>query len=145
MTNCRGIAVIAALAVTAFSGGCGGPKAGFATVSGVVTVDGAPAESGQISFFPIGGSANPVGAKIVDGAYTVEAPVGEAKVEVRVPKVVGEKSLYGTPDSPVRKIFAESLPDNYNNRSELRVEVDAGENVHDFDLSAKTKKTRKTK
>jgi hypothetical protein len=34
------------------------------------------------------------------GKFSSEVPIGESKVEIRVPKVVGKKKLYDTPDSP---------------------------------------------
>ncbi|QDU88922.1 hypothetical protein Pla175_23060 [Pirellulimonas nuda] len=135
MTGSESLVSLAASAVLLCSLGCGGPKEGFAIVRGAVIVDGAPVDAGKISFFPLGGAANPVGTGISQGKYVIEVPIGESRIEVRVSKVVGEKRLYNTPDSPVRKIFAESLPDKYNNESELQIDVKPGENTRDLDLS----------
>jgi hypothetical protein len=63
--------------------------------------------------------------------------IGTAKVEIRIPKIVGQKKVYDTPDSPVRPIMDESLPKKYNDETELTFDVKPGANQHDFDLSTK--------
>ena len=77
------------------------------------------------------------GGEIVDGKYAAKASLGEMNVEIRVPKVVGQKKLYDTPDSPVKSLMAESLPARFNDQTELRLEVVPGDNLQDFDLSTK--------
>jgi hypothetical protein len=116
--------------------GCSDPNHGI--VSGSVRVDGKPVD-GSISFFPVDGKSSTTGAKIVEGEYTCKVPVGENKVEIRVSKKVGETKLYNTPDSPVQPILAEVLPPKYNDQSELRVDVQSGENTQDYDLSSSGK------
>jgi hypothetical protein len=115
--------------------GCSEPTTG--TLSGQVTVDDAPAKTGSIAFFPVSGQGTTAGAAIADGRYSVEVPLGAMKVEIRVPKVVGERKLYDTPDSPVKPLMAESLPARYNDATELEHEVKPGENRRDFALSTK--------
>lgn len=117
--------------------GCmdGGPPMG--TVSGAVTVDGEPAKTGSISFFPVDGVSSTAGGEIKDGKYSAEVPPGMSKVEIRVSKAVGEKRLYNTPDSPVQPIMAEVLPAKYNDRTELTFDVQAGSNERDFHLESK--------
>ena len=60
-----------------------------------------------------------------------------SKVAIRVPKVVGERKLYDTPDSPVQPLMEESLPPEFNDRTELTLDVKPGVNERDFDLKAK--------
>lgn len=121
------------LAISLLMAGCAEPTSGV--VTGTVTVDGSPAKSGSIAFFPISGKSTTAGAEILDGEYSAEVPLGEFKVEIRVPKVVGEKKLYDTPDSPIKQIMAESLPAKYNDESELTVDVEPGRNEKDFQLT----------
>jgi hypothetical protein len=109
----------------------------MATVTGLVTIDGDPAGSGSISFIPVDGMSPSSGASIENGKYTSEAPIGESKVEIRVPKVVGKKKLYDTPESPVQDIMAEVLPKKYNEATELRLTAQKGKNEKNFDLSTK--------
>ncbi len=119
-----------------FACGCA-PESKMATVTGIVTIDGAPAEKGSISFIPVDGMSSTAGATIENGKYKSEAPIGESKVEIRVPKVVGKKKLYDTPESPVQDIMAEVLPSKYNESTELRFTAQKGKNEKDFELSAK--------
>jgi hypothetical protein len=104
------------------------------TVSGTVTVDGEPAKVGAISFFAVDGRAPTAGAPINDGRYTAEVTPGMCIVQIRVSKVIGEKKVYDTPESPVRKIWGEVLPPKYNDDTELRLNVKVGDNRQDYAL-----------
>lgn len=116
--------------------GCG-PESKMTSVSGTVSVDGKPAEKGSISFIPVDGMTSTTGAVIENGKYKSEAPLGESKVEIRVPKVVGKKKLYDTPDSPVQEVLEEVLPAKYNEATELRFVGERGNNEKNWDLSSK--------
>jgi hypothetical protein len=102
-----------------------------------VIVDGIPPASGAIAFTPVDGAAPTVGADIVDGKYSVDVPLGQSKVAIRVPKLVGQRKLYNTPDSPVQPVMDESLPAEYNDETELTLDVKPGETRGDFDLKTK--------
>jgi hypothetical protein len=115
--------------------GCSRSNVG--TVTGTVTVDGEPAKVGAISFFAVDNKTPTAGAPIVDGAYTAEVSPGSCRVQVRVSKVVGEKKLYDTPNSPVRKVWGEVLPAKYNDNTELTLDVKLGENKQDYNLKSK--------
>lgn len=112
-------------------------RSNLGSVSGTVTVDGEPAKVGAISFFAVDGKAPTAGAQIVDGAYSAKVSPGQCMVQVRVSKIVGEKKLYDTPNSPVRKVWAEVLPARFNDNTELRLDVKLGENRQDYDLKSK--------
>lgn len=127
--------LIGSLALAVWATGCAEPKTG--KVTGSVTVDGAPIKSGSMAFFPIDGRGTTVGADIVDGKYAAELVFGSMKVEIRVPKVVGERKLYDAPNSPVKQLMAEALPARYNDATELTIEVKPGENQKDFALTTK--------
>ncbi|MCA9260618.1 MAG: hypothetical protein KDA61_15505 [Planctomycetales bacterium] len=131
----RRLAAGLALIVVSFSlAGCerSDPNKGY--LSGQITINGAPAASGAIVFIPVDGMASTAGGTIADGRYAVVAPVGMARVEIRVPKVVGERKLYNTPDSPVQPLMEESLPARFNDDSELTFQVEPGDAEHDFTL-----------
>jgi hypothetical protein len=116
--------------------GCGdGAKTG--EVTGTVTIDGQPAESGAVTFIPADGQSPTAGGEIKAGKYTATVPVGVAKVEIRVPKVVGKKKLYPTPDSPEQPIMQEVLPAKYNDNTELTFDVRPGTNEKNWDLKTK--------
>ena len=125
------------LAATLLAIGCDDAPVGMGTVTGKVAVDGVPTTNGAISFTPSDGMAQTTGGKIVDGRYEAIAAIGPAKVMIRIPKVVGERKLYNTPDSPVQPITEESLPPKYNDRTELEIEVHPGDMECNFDLSSK--------
>ena len=119
--------------------GCEDPTHGI--VSGTISVDGVPAETGSIGFIPMDGKSTTAGAPIEEGVYTAIVPVGMVRVEIRVPKIVGKKRIYNTKDSPIQDVMVESLPVKYNDESELTFEVAPGKSQQDYDLSGK--KSRK--
>jgi hypothetical protein len=115
--------------------GCGkaGPKTG--KLSGTVTLDGTALESGSINFIPTDGKGVTMGTKIVNGAYTLAVPYGEKKVEVRAPKVTGQRLAYeGDPNSPKVDIITELVPKRYNGESVLVMTVDSEEGEMNFPL-----------
>jgi hypothetical protein len=117
--------------------GCDNGVAGRSRVQGTVTVNGAPPASGAIAFTPVDGAAPTAGGQIVDGKYSVDVPIGKSKVAIRVPRVVGQRKLYNTPDSPVQPLMEESLPAEYNDETELTLDVKPGETQGDYDLKTK--------
>ncbi len=121
------------LLVVVIATACRPPTHG--TVSGTVTIDGKPAASGSIAFIPADGISAPAGGEITAGRYSAVVSPGSARVEIRCPKVIGERKLYDTPDSPIKPVLAESLPARYNDESVLTVDVRLGANPHDFDLT----------
>lgn len=117
--------------------GCGSSGPTMGRVEGTITVDGQPAAQGAISFIPVDGMSPTAGTKIVDGKYRAEVPVGNCRVEIRIPKTVGQRKAYNTPDSPMIPIVEEVLPGKYNDYSELTIEVEAGTTERNFDLYSK--------
>jgi hypothetical protein len=116
---------------------CGCSDSNETTVSGTVSVNGTPAKTGSISFIPADGQSRTSGGPITDGKYETRAPIGNQRVEVRVPKVVGQRKLYNTPDSPTQDILEEVLPPKYNSQSELQLDVKPGDNHKDYQLTTK--------
>lgn len=123
--------------VLVFALGCGSQDPNRGEVSGIVTVNGQPAATGAVAFSPVDGQSPTSGGKIVDGKYTVKASTGTSRVAIRVPKIVGQRKLYNTPDSPVQPLMEETLPAEYNDRTTLTLEVKPGENEHNFELTTK--------
>jgi len=117
--------------------GCSKQDPNRGQVTGLVEVDGQPAAEGAIAFTPIDGNSAASGGEIVNGRYAVPANIGPSKVAIRVPKTVGERKLYDTPDSPVRKIQEESLPAQYNDETTLTYDVKPGDNEKNFSLKTK--------
>jgi hypothetical protein len=105
-----------------------------ALVSGTVAIDGTPVEAGTMLFVPVDGQTPTAGGPIKDGRYSVRLPITTMKVSISVPRVVGRKKIYDTPNSPEMPITEEALPARYNEETELKIEVKAGTNVQDFAL-----------
>lgn len=137
MRHVRHFLLAACLIVAPFAVGCGPSGPPMGEVSGTVTIDGQPAQTGSVAFFPTDGVSSTAGGPITEGKYTAKVPLGEAKVEIRVPREVGQKKLYNTPDSPVASVFAETLPPKYNDQSELLYTVEKGRQEKNFELTTK--------
>ena len=109
---------------------------GMTTLEGSVTLDGKPLPLGSISFSPVDGQTPTAGGEIKEGRYSVRVPVGEMKVSLSAPKIIGKKKLYPAEDSPEMPITVEALPARYNETTELRLIVKAGPNQKDFPLQS---------
>ena len=123
-----------ALALLITLTGCADPNVG--QVSGAIIVDGSPAKTGSISFIPVDGRSTTAGAVIENGRYQATVRVGDKRIEIRVPRVVGEQKIYDTPDSPIQQVMEESLPAKFNDESELIYKVLSGRATKDFELSS---------
>jgi hypothetical protein len=124
------------LTALALAAGCGrGPATG--EVSGTVTVDGnVPAPGSSITFLPADGKSPTAGALIHQGKYATQVPVGTAKVQVRVPRVVGKAKTKEGPGAGRDKL-EEALPAKYNDNTELTFDVKSGRNTKNWDLKAR--------
>jgi predicted small lipoprotein YifL len=119
-----------ALALLALIAGCGRSGPQIAPVHGRITLDGQPLSGADVRFQPDGPERPSVGRTGSDGSYELMfkrgqpgAVVGQHTVQIWVsPEVV--------PNPPV-------IAARFNSESELRREVQAGENnVFDFDLKS---------
>jgi hypothetical protein len=125
-------AVLAAVLVLA---GCGSNNDG--QVSGTVKLDDTPIETGSITFVPVDGKTTTAGGPIKAGRYSVKVPVGKMKVSISMPRVVGKKKIYNTPDSPEMPVTKEGVPEQYNEKTELTFDVQPGGNEKNWDLKSK--------
>jgi hypothetical protein len=106
-------------------------------VSGSVSYDGKPLDNGSITFYPVDGSSPTAGGFIKNGKYTVlKVPAGMSKVTISGSKVVGQKKLYDTPNSPIAPITEDPLPPKYkdSSKTELTFDVKPGNNEKNWDL-----------
>ncbi len=121
--------------LVALFAGCGGPEhPDVGSVSGTVTLDSKPLPQATLMFQPSQGRGS-MGTTDDQGNYKLTyidgvpgAIIGKHKVSIRT-EIPGED---GQP--PVAK---EKLPKKYHDKTELSVEVKAGSNTFDFDLSSK--------
>lgn len=132
--------------------GCGGPPPGppRAVVIGKVTLDDQPIEEGSITFIPMGGTQGPTsGAEIKNGEYKTQPELGPVyglhRVEITAYRkgakskdVEGVKGATGGPSAGGATTPIDMyIPVKYNQKSELTLEVVAGENKGDYPLKSK--------
>jgi len=136
MLQCRraGLVVVSGFIALTMGAGCA-PRG--ATVSGKVTLDGAPLDDANISFVPKADAQKQAGwATIAGGQYSIPETsglgTGEFRVEIRALRATGEKS-----SDPTMIPSKEIIPAKYNTQSQLTAEIKPGENVKDFELKSK--------
>lgn len=122
------------LAAVSLLAGCGGGGADLQPVSGTVTYDGQPIESGRIMFRETQGEQRAFSAEIVNGAYKAETATGPMRVEVIGSRLVPGKFDESNPGEkvPMGEMY---IPEKYNSRSELTADIQPGENTVNFDLT----------
>lgn len=111
-------------------------------VSGTVTLDGKPLDTGEILFRSEGGTAATYAGKISAGKYSLSATAGKKRVEITSTQIVpgkqGERG--GTPGDPISEtntahIYEEVIPEDYNQKSTLTADVSpTGSNPINFTL-----------
>jgi hypothetical protein len=129
-----------ALALVAAGCGQGGDALPREPVSGKVTLDGRPLDSGEITFVPTSGTGPAVGGKIQDGSYSIpraDGPIpGPHRVSIYSAKPTGKKIKDETDSNVLYDERAETIPERYNARSDLKAEIRAGErNRFDYELA----------
>jgi hypothetical protein len=117
--------------------GCSSAESATGTVTGEVTLDGQPLKTGLIRFVPADGKTPTADTTITDGKFTAVVPLGEKKVEISAPKVVGKLKMYDTPDSPVVEQTKDMIPQQYNVRTTLTLTVQKGTQEKKFELKSR--------
>jgi len=121
------------LLLVVFLCGCS-PGPVLHSVSGAVTLDGAPLPEGDITFTPVDSSLAPEQGKIKDGKYEFRSRAGKVRVTISASKIKPGGAL-GAAGEPVAE---EYIPTKYNDASTLTADVKAsGENKFDFPLDSK--------
>jgi hypothetical protein len=119
--------------------GCGSSASDRSRVHGAVSYDGEPVDDGGIAFLPEGGGASQARATgvIEGGHYDLDSSrgpyPGKYKVEIYWNKKTGKK-LHGPSGKSSKEERKQAIPDKYNEKSELRVEVKPGSNELNFHL-----------
>jgi hypothetical protein len=118
--GCLGIVVVLGLV------GCG--SNGRSTVEGTVTLNGQPIESGAMSFRPLDGKTPTVGCFITAGRFRLQVPIGSMRVEITAMEKSG-KGVSTAQGAPVEvDLVTEAIPERYNAKSELVIDVKPGVN-----------------
>jgi len=128
-------AVICALMVLPLLvSGCGPRKP---VVEGQITLDGIPLRKGAIQLKPVDGKGQTAGTGVVDGRYRMEASPGTMKVIINWPQANGKMMDPGGSGQMIDR-YVESVPPQYNEKTELTVTVKPGLNAVDFPLEGST-------
>lgn len=115
--------------------GCG--DNGRPTVQGVVTLDGKPVENGSIAFKAVDGKSPTVGAFISGGRFRQQVPAGSMRVEITSSGRVGKKKVRSLDGSPIEiDVLEEQIPEHYNRKSTLVLDVKPGVNQIQYDLKS---------
>jgi hypothetical protein len=122
--------------------GCGGSGAGpgLVKVDGTVTLDGQPVANATISFLPDGsgegGYTSPAyGQTDEDGYYKLMYSISKSGANPGKYKVEVSTFQEAEPDADV-PARPETIPVNYNQQTELSVEVMDGGGPYDFELKS---------
>lgn len=114
-----------------------------AAVAGAVAVDGVPVEGGIINLVPLSSEGSrKASAPINKGRYDIpeeKGPnLGDCLVEIRWLKPTGRKlQNQGNLADGLVDEMVEAVPEKYNTKTTLHVDIAAGKNNHDFVLSSK--------
>jgi hypothetical protein len=109
--------------------GCGPDGPQMVEVSGTVKYDGKDVPDGDIMFVPENKAIGPDAGKIKDGKYAFKVKSGRHRVEITaLRKIPGKKDAMG------EDATEHAIPEKYNVKSELTVEVAPGKANHPFDL-----------
>ncbi|MDQ3331678.1 MAG: carboxypeptidase-like regulatory domain-containing protein [Planctomycetota bacterium] len=121
--------LIGAAAAVFFAAGCGS-EVELGGVDGRVTMDGQPLPDALVRFNPEQGGRPAQGITDADGRYTLDYSANSEGALVGVAKVMITTGSLEAPDR-------EPVPKRYNLQSELRADVQSGNNTFDFDLQSK--------
>jgi hypothetical protein len=134
--KCRWMFAIATIVVLLLSAGC--HRSGLAPVTGKVTVDGTPLADGTISFESVDRLQPTAGGVIKNGTYTVSMTTGPKIVRIQGFKVVGQRPLNPSdPHGPMTPLKKQILPEKYNAKSTLRLDVGPAGVEKSFELTSK--------
>jgi hypothetical protein len=101
-------------------------------VQGRVTVNGKPLKEGAVRFVPVKGDTQATGGIVHDGSFKVQVPVTKQRVEFSANVVDKEKTpSNASADQVVMKML---VPERYNTRSELTLDVVSGLNEPVYEL-----------
>jgi len=135
---------MALICFIALSSGC--QRDGLHAVSGAVTLDGIPVTDGTISFMSAGDSGGSAGATIQNGTYSARVSPGKMIVKVYSERSLTEEEIKAYKSNPMTRssitpaeqVKKQVIPEIYNDRSTLIVEISENRKNLDFHLEAKT-------
>ncbi|MDR1485009.1 MAG: hypothetical protein LBT09_09320 [Planctomycetaceae bacterium] len=115
--------------------GCGNAN-GRITISGNVTFDSKPLESGSIQFFPANDNGITAGGNIKSGKFTTFIKSGKYVVQITANRKTGKKIKSINEGLPDEDELEQYIPEKYNTNSTLTVEVGDQNNPFNFELKS---------
>ena len=114
-------------------------------VTGTVTLDGTPIEEGAISFMPSGSSGVSAGSQIKNGVYSARVSPGKMIVKIYAERSLTEEDMKAykanpmmqSSLTPIEEMKKQYIPENYNEKSSLTVDVQGNMKNLDFQLESK--------
>jgi len=139
MLRSKSFALVSSFVFAVLFAGCGGrgDRPDLGTVRGTVTLDGAPLDLARVTFEPAkgrpsNGLTNASGEFELDYLAGIEgAVIGPHEVRISTNDLL-EDRVTGK-----RTMIPERVPDTYNTKTILKVDVHPGENKVSFDLKSK--------
>lgn len=133
------------LILVAFGVGCAKEPANRGSIQGEVKLDGKPLEQGSILFTPTDGAKGTVtGGEIKNGRYQRAAKdgpaIGKNLVQIRAVRKTGkmvQKPM--AKQGEMVEEYGEAVAPQFNTGSTLKIEVKAGENTANFDVTSAPK------
>lgn len=108
-------------------------------VSGKITFNGIPIDTGVIQFIPIAGDNFEGGGRIEAGKYKAIVPFGTSKVNIQGGIYTGEAEVSSDREAPMTGgggIPVNPIPIHFWNKSEITVDVKKNKEQHDFHLKS---------
>lgn len=116
--------------------GCSGGGDDLVTVTGSVSFNGQPVETGTIQFTPADGQGSPVGGEIADGSFSIRTTPGPKKVSIYGEKVVArERREFAPPGQEVYEIKENYIPSQFNDATILAFDVPSDGGSKEFALT----------
>ncbi|MEX0792003.1 MAG: carboxypeptidase regulatory-like domain-containing protein [Pirellulaceae bacterium] len=122
--------------------GGGGETSDLGKVGGQVTLNGKPLEEATLEFVPEQGGRPSIGTTDADGNYTMlyRADSPGALIGPHLVRITSQRSQSGGEGGePLVQAQPERVPQAYNDKTTLKVEVKQGSNTHDFTLEGDRK------
>ena len=119
------------LLVTVSLMGCGGGPVTY-EVTGTVSYEGEPVETGEISFIPVESGEAPDGGIIQGGRFAFQAKPGPKRVEIRASRPLPAERQS---DPEMGLLYEDYLPAEFNTESRLEAEVSSSNREFNFALS----------
>jgi hypothetical protein len=132
--NRNNVSLILLLCPLLFLSGCDSAPSGTTRVTGTITIDGKPVESGLITF--TGADGGPLAFPVKQGKYEAFLLPGEKEVTFMAREVIGEEPSNDYPgDTRMLPIYGSIVSEKYTKKGATKITVGDKRMQHDFPLT----------